>query len=334
MCASMRDEKIDNSKWMLTLLIVLYHIQFTGCEKFQNGFMFIKNLGDCVVPAFAIISGFLFWRNVRHFADIRNKMTRRVRSLLIPYLLWNSINIPVMNFLRGKWGVDLLDFNFLYDIVLGDSSPHFWYIFMLMFWTFFSPILYFLYKNKWGVVVLFALSSVYLIYKGDSVLHSRFIYMIYVWAGLFGFRFPNMLGNLCAEKRNRRILYAIISFTVYFGLYFIYCEGQLGMAIKVWLYAARALFLLIGLMNLPLMKIGSMTNFKYSFWLFAIHFWLDVYFSMFVARHVLNSYLYQFFTLSLVLIFGLSIGFVVNRKIPALFRLLTGNREIIVGDKK
>ena len=161
MNASLRNEKIDNSKWILTLLIALYHIQFVGCERFQHGFLFFKNLGDCVVPAFAIISGFLFWRNVKHFTDLRNKVTRRVRSLLIPYLLWNCINIPVMNVLRGKWGINLLDFNFLYDILLGYSSPHFWYIFMLMFWTFFSPILYFLYKNKWGVVIVFILSGTY-----------------------------------------------------------------------------------------------------------------------------------------------------------------------------
>lgn len=57
-----RLEILDTIKLILTLLIVLFHIQFLKGkdEHYKYMFYFIKNLGDCAVPAFAIISGFLY----------------------------------------------------------------------------------------------------------------------------------------------------------------------------------------------------------------------------------------------------------------------------------
>ena len=51
----MRYRELDNAKWILTLLIVLYHIPFVGINKYESAFLAVKNLGDCVVPAFSII---------------------------------------------------------------------------------------------------------------------------------------------------------------------------------------------------------------------------------------------------------------------------------------
>lgn len=131
-------ERIDNTKWILTLLIVLYHIQLLGSAEGLTAdiFMYIKNLGDCVVPAFALISGYLFFYNADSFASVKAKMYRRIWTLLIPYLAWNLLNslylIVRNNGVRGFFG-GLLTFNWYRHCILWDASPHFWYILCLCF---------------------------------------------------------------------------------------------------------------------------------------------------------------------------------------------------------
>ena len=56
-----RIKSLDNTKWILTLLICLYHIQFMGDEKYSTLFYWEKDLGNCVVQVFSLISGFLFF---------------------------------------------------------------------------------------------------------------------------------------------------------------------------------------------------------------------------------------------------------------------------------
>jgi len=319
----MRNRNLDNAKWILTLLMVLYHIQFAGDEKYYFSFMLIKNFGDCVVPAFAIISGFLFWSTVRTFDDIKGKYRRRVYSLLIPYVLWNLINTLYLNFRGGEWGISLFELNIWNDIIMWNSSPHFWYLFMLMFWTILSPILWLLYRKKGGVIVLFVTTVAYLIYKGDNVLHSRFIYIIHLWSGLLGFYYPDFLDKICYEGKKRKRILCILIF-LYLAIYFIYCFDSIGMGLKVWLYGIRGVFLLIVLLNIRFEKIGLLSGFRYSFWIFSVHFWLDSYVGSFVRRFVSNPHLYQLLTWILVVFIGFVSGVIMYKKTPKIFKLLSG----------
>lgn len=305
--------------------MVLYHIQFVGDEKYSFSFLMIKNFGDCVVPAFAIISGFLFWSTVRNFDDLKGKYKRRIYSLLFPYALWNLINTLFVNWQVGKRGVSLLDLNIWRNIIMWDSSPHFWYLFMLMFWTVLSPILYLLYNKKEGRLVLLLLSGAYLFYKGDLILHSRFIYILYTWAGMIGFCYPDLLNEFCFEgKKRRTVIY--IALTIYLGIYFIYCVQPLGMGVKVWLYAIRAVALLITLFNFPFAKIGVATNYKYSFWIYAVHYWLDNSLGGIISAYISNAHIYQIVTWGTVTAIGLTIGIIVSHTLSKVFKLLTGSR--------
>lgn len=120
-------------------------------------------------------------------------MCRRIWTLLIPYLAWNLLNSLYLlvrnNGVRGFFG-GLLTFNWYRYCILGDASPHFWYIFMLMFWTVLAPALYILIKDKRLIWILFLTQIAYLIYKGPNILHSRFIYILYTWGGASGIICP------------------------------------------------------------------------------------------------------------------------------------------------
>ena len=159
--------------------MVLYHIPNVSGNNLS---LFIKNIGDSVVPGFALVSGYLFFYNVRNFDDIKTKIVNRFYTLLIPYLLWNLLNSIGINiisiFINHK---SILDFriNFFLDIIYWKNTPHFLYVFMLIFYTIFSPILYYLYKTKYGIAILLLTQIFYLYIKGDNVLHSRFIYILF-----------------------------------------------------------------------------------------------------------------------------------------------------------
>ena len=62
-----RIKSLDNTKWILTLLICM------GDEKYSTLFYWVKDLGNCVVQVFSLISGFLFFRNIRNLADVRDR---------------------------------------------------------------------------------------------------------------------------------------------------------------------------------------------------------------------------------------------------------------------
>lgn len=104
-------------------------------------------IGDVAVPAFFAISGYLFY-NCKEF-DLfiyKSKIKRRVKSLLLPYILWNSLfliytwliymiyppviqsltsffeNFDIASFLNSYWGVNgspfLSPFWFIRDLIV------------------------------------------------------------------------------------------------------------------------------------------------------------------------------------------------------------------------
>lgn len=183
-------ERLDNTKWILTLLITLYHIQLPiGASGFREIiFLYIKNLGDCVVASFSLISGFLFFYNAHTFSDVYKKMKRRIWTLLMPYVMWNIINslylILKNNGIRSSFR-GIITADWIKNIVLWESSPHFWYIFMLIFWTVLAPLLFAIYEDKRLLIVLLLSQIIYFIYKGPEILTSRYIYILYTWGGVW-----------------------------------------------------------------------------------------------------------------------------------------------------
>ena len=232
----------------------------------------------------------------------------------------------MLKLLRGGvvWEINVWE-----DVIKWTSSPHFWYLFMLMFWTVLSPVLYLAYRDKRALILLGLSQALYLLYMGNDVLHSRFIYILYTWGGLLGSRVPDLLDRICSWDRNKKIIVSSVSWTVYFGLYLLYAGRNFPMGIQVWLYGLRAVAFLLGAINLPLLKIGQITKYRYSFWLFAVHFWLDSYVSASLGSvFAFNAVLGQLVTWCIVVMVGLGTGILMNKWFIKAFNILTGNRAV------
>jgi fucose 4-O-acetylase-like acetyltransferase len=136
----------------------VYHVCSQLCSQI---------LGRVSVPLFFFISGFLFFLNVKFDKKCyKQKLKKRFKSLLIPYLFWNIITllyylilsaIPQLNtFLNNK-----VEFTFPYMLkslwasyAYMPISYQFWFIRDLMVVTVLTPIIYFVVKkiHTWGIL--------------------------------------------------------------------------------------------------------------------------------------------------------------------------------------
>ncbi len=322
-------KRLNNTKWILTLLIVLYHIPVpANSSGFQyTTLLYTKDLGDCVVTLFSLISGFLFFYNAHNFSDIYAKMKRRVWTLLVPYMMWNIINSlylilrsnGISGFIKG-----IITTNWVKNIILWDSSPHLWYVFMLIFWTALAPLLFITYKDKRLLAVLLLSQVIYCVYKGSNILASRHTYILYTWGGLVGTIFPNLFNKWGVFDKKKRKITFYICLIIYIVIRLPY-NNITNNGILVWCYAARSIFLLLALMNAPFEYVGIKTGYAFSFWTFAIHYYLDA---------IISDYIFKWVPipiaqiLSWVIVFSLAIasGMILKYVSPKLFLILTGNR--------
>lgn len=76
----------------------IFSVTYFDIYSFLN--ISITLLSRAAVPCFFLISGYLFYYNLKSFTlcDYKMKILRRVRSLFLPYILWNSIAIGVSSF--------------------------------------------------------------------------------------------------------------------------------------------------------------------------------------------------------------------------------------------
>lgn len=172
-------------RFPLILCVVIIHSRFTldeitgACDEWPFHLMdFISGkLLLFVNPLFFLISGYLFFLNgnLERKKDWINKYKRRIRSLLVPYVIWNLIGValfllkylPIINnFFPGLKGVKL-DFPLLlscfWSIDLGgDANPinyPLWFLRDLMIVVLIAPFIHLFIKNKYSIWLLLILST-------------------------------------------------------------------------------------------------------------------------------------------------------------------------------
>ena len=180
-------------KFPLMICIVCIHVQCLSIYGTFDWYV-IKFLGEIVgrigVPLFFFISGFMFFANISNDCKInsfffiyKGKMRRRLRTLVIPYLLWNLIAIPFV-FLK-----DEVEFNF-YNIIsafwnyTNDGTWFFpvngvmWFIRDLFIVSLFSPIIYFLSKSCNAYLISFTLIILFIFHNIELFNWSLFVSFI------------------------------------------------------------------------------------------------------------------------------------------------------------
>ncbi len=158
--------------YLLSILVFFVHISsffnytYIGeLSAFSEGFR--NYISNCItgfaVPLYFIISGALFFRDYKT-ENYLPKLKKRVRTLLLPYLIWNTLWLifdlicsytPISNYFTGRQVISL-DLGTILNAIFhyGRNLP-FWFVFALMFFILLSPLFDLLLRNKYvGIAVI------------------------------------------------------------------------------------------------------------------------------------------------------------------------------------
>ena len=189
---------IDLRRPLLAFMVVGLHVRplyLDGTELFTDSIYdasvitVFKVLFSLAVPAFFMISGYLFFRNLEDwkYPVWKDKLKKRVYSLLIPYLLWNIIALlgfiitrKAGQIINGNDPVDLISLlnergwirilwdrclygavhpatTNLFGIAVGSGTPMnepTWFIRDLMVVILFTPLIHFLIRKTGRLFIL------------------------------------------------------------------------------------------------------------------------------------------------------------------------------------
>lgn len=163
-------------RFLLIFLIILLHcysvqrIEGDHTTYFRALYPFYNWLGETGVPGFFFISGYLFFLSKKSYSQ---KIITRVHTLIIPYLLWNSLLLIlyliayVVGFPQDINGRNIAEYELIDYIRLfwdrgsfdnGNFVPllcPLWYIRNLLIMSILSPLFYYIIKYLREVFLLF-----------------------------------------------------------------------------------------------------------------------------------------------------------------------------------
>lgn len=167
-----RDIVIDNSRFILICIIVLNHFNY---NIDLSPYIYSKTLlfNEIPTPTLGLISGILFFNSNLNFEIISKKILRRIRSLLLPFVLWSFILLFIYNLshliyfkLNSETQIltsnEFSNFNFInYFLILLSPQNSLWYLQNL---TFIMPLTYFIHfllKKKFFFFFFFIVIMLY-----------------------------------------------------------------------------------------------------------------------------------------------------------------------------
>lgn len=264
--------KVKYIYFIMSVLVILIH-SINNETKFQRFFSEF-GIGQFAVPTFFLISGFLFFRPIRGITDVRNKLKKRVHTLLIPYLLWNLIYYAIHLLIHPGSGIDLntaimAGFNYTYN-------PAFWFVHQLILLNILSLVFYYALNDKKTMTLLFVLVSL-MIFLSIDIPYINGDAVIYYFSGGVFAKYYNLSGAKFISKKNALIalLFAIVFYIVNRYIYYKTVPNpiQYGFLILTTVYIrlsfAFTIFYAVDLFFNYDKVLGFM---EHTFFLYAIHY--------------------------------------------------------------
>lgn len=292
----------------------------------------IISLGQIAVPAFFILSAYLFFRNLDEHNFVQ-KIKRRFASLILPFFVWNLIyyiayflasRIPALSRIIGKSAIAFTWGDFLKAVFLYQYNFVFWFVFQLILLILLTPILYrILGHQESGILFLFAI-LIYMLFF-TQILWLNADALFYFSLGAFFARFHKKAVE--SKFTWKRLWSGLILFLLARFLYPIYlAKGMPVLAVLSRSMASAGLWLCLYVKpNLHLPHL-----FQNSFFIYAIHFliarMINKSFAYFFPREELLA-MWLFLCMPfLILLISEGIVRILKRIANPLYKVLSGNR--------
>ena len=318
-----------------------------GYNSFIQDFI-SRGLIEFNIPMLWIFSGYLFFLSLKKgsFNKFILKYRKRIKSLLIPYILWSiygllfylilqSIPFTKAFFSEGVFVVDYSFTDLLTRIFLKPFTFHFWFIRDLIVLVLLSPILYYLIKYLGiYIILIFFFAWMY-----------GFDYLIFKHSSILFFSIGGLLSikNIDIKKYKLNSKYLLFSFVGVWlllgiaktSLIQINFDNELLIDL---LYKSCIIFGVISFWflydhfykDIDISKTKVFNLFQYSFFLYAFHEPLLQFiikgFGYFFGQSELALFLIYISTTILIIFVSISIGHYAKRFVPKYYYLLTGGR--------
>lgn len=190
--------KITILNTILIIMVLYIHSYYEEAVNFPTALALERLLGTHGLShvanlLFFTISGFLFFNGIESAKQCFPKIRKRVRTLLVPYLIWNVIFVlwyVILNAIPGVGKYLNLNpteiFSSFKEAIIGlywkPASHQLWFIRDLMIFVALSPIIYYWvkYAKMYGCLLLFVISiffdincTAYFVLGAYIALHSN-----------------------------------------------------------------------------------------------------------------------------------------------------------------
>lgn len=167
-------KKISVYSFVLSLFVVIGHVTYvanTNVQLLHISERYVSGLVAWAMGYFFFVSGYLFYRNF-DMKQLPRKLRSRVQSLLVPYIIWNTIAVIV---LYKLYIIGLSKIWNWYININNLADGPLWYVQCIMVYFVLTPIVYLILKNKkvfWIVfLVLTVCGCVF-----DFGIYARYVY--------------------------------------------------------------------------------------------------------------------------------------------------------------
>lgn len=321
---------------VLSFLIVIHHsfnidINYNADIKNFDWIIerYLYNITECAVPIFFFMSAVLFYRDYHgEFETYKRKLKNRVRSLILPYIIFNTIGY-IKHIVFMNQGFSL--FRLINSIITSDTMP-LWFLRELFILSILAPVLYKLRSNR-NVEYFINLFILILIITG-IVKYRTFAY----WLPLYLYGSNHNIYDLINNEKNK-YLSKIIGFSFFMmPLFLPNINGNMDMLGNIAFYFYRFIsiqFYLCLIKKLSKHNIKQYDFYKYSFWVYCTHFPFISIYKLFSTKIInlfnigINNmviFLQYFSTVCIVCIVCIVSANIVKKYFPKMFLILNGGR--------
>lgn len=342
-------DKFYNLNFISIFLVVVLHSQnitnringfYPAIWNYNVQYFVFNGIARIAVPIFFAMSGFFFFDNKKmQIADFILKIKKRVRTVLVPYLI---VSFLVIAFI---WLLQIIPFSakyfnnepirnftvikFLKTWFLTPIAYQLWFLQYLMLVVIFSPLIYVLiyYTKILGVIVL---GILWIIFSAEvPYLSSIYFFILGGYLKIFKYQKINNHGyvfNSSAMFSLWMLLLFIFLFSKnYMSLHFIVRNlSILSGILYVWSLLEKKYIVLF------FKKKSVLIAMQFTFFIYLFHepfltIFTKINFAIF-GKTDFVSLLVFFISPIITVLICIVLGFFFKKKIPSIYNILTGNR--------
>jgi surface polysaccharide O-acyltransferase-like enzyme len=214
-------KKKEFVSFLLSILVFFIHSNFAqeivgdsmmAVVNYRVSYFFSNSITRFAVPMFFMLSGITFFKgydNKKYFPKIKS----RIFTLVIPYLIWNTVWMLWEIFTSHSFLAKFSENNVPYPLNLAsilkgiffyNCNVPFWFVFDLIVFSLAAPLVFLIIRNKYvGIISVVALSVVSLfgIFLPMEVFYYPMAIVFYLMGAVIGYHFF----DFAARKSSRPV---------------------------------------------------------------------------------------------------------------------------------